>query len=101
MTKSYAFRAQVWKYSFEGAAAWHFITLPKAVSDEIRFLAADRKSAWGSLRVLARIGGTSWKTSLFPDSKSGCYLLPVKAEVRKAEALKHGSEASCVVTPAP
>jgi hypothetical protein len=34
---------------------------------------------------LATIGKTQWKTSLFPDSKSGAYLLPVKSDVRKKE----------------
>ena len=38
----------------------------------------------------ATIGKTSWKTSVFPDSKSGSYVLAVKAEVRKAEKIKVG-----------
>jgi hypothetical protein len=31
------------------------------------------------------LGKTSWKTSIFPDAKSGGYLLPLKAVVRKKE----------------
>jgi hypothetical protein len=38
--------------------------------------------------VTARIGGTGWKTSLFP--KDGRYIVPVKARVRKAEGLEVG-----------
>jgi hypothetical protein len=38
--------------------------------------------------VTAQIRGTGWTTSLFP--KDGRYLLPVKASVRKAEALDVG-----------
>ena len=37
---------------------------------------------------LAQIGGTGWKTSLFP--KDGRYIVPVKAWVRKAEGLEVG-----------
>ena len=100
MSKTFSFKAEVWKYKFDGATAWHFVTLPRDVSDEIKFLATDKKSPWGSLRVSARVGKTAWKTSLFPDSKSGCYFLPVKADVRKAEGLIHGSTVSCAITPA-
>jgi hypothetical protein len=38
--------------------------------------------------VTAQIGGTGWKTSLFP--KDGRYIVPVKAWVRKAEGLDVG-----------
>ena len=38
--------------------------------------------------VLAQIGGTRWKTSLFP--KDGRYIVPVKAGVRTAEGLEVG-----------
>jgi hypothetical protein len=43
---------------------------------------------WGVIPVTAQIGDTSWQTSLFP--KDGRYLVPVKAQVRKAEALELG-----------
>jgi hypothetical protein len=97
-SKIYKFKAEVWKYKFDGATAWHFITLPKDISAEIKFLSADKKSPWGSLRVAARIGKTKWNTSLFPDSKSACYFLPVKADVRRAESLKHGTSVTCAIT---
>ena len=32
-------------------------------------------------------------TSIFPDTKRGCFILPVKAAVRKAEDLADGSPA--------
>ncbi len=43
---------------------------------------------WGMIPVTAQIGGTSWRTSLFP--KDGRYIVPVKAEVRKAEGIGVG-----------
>jgi hypothetical protein len=97
-SKIYKFKADVWKYKFDGATAWHFITLPKDIAAEIKFLAADKKSPWGSLRVSAQIGKTKWNTSLFPDSKRGSYLLPVKAAVRKVENLKDGTSVTCTIT---
>jgi hypothetical protein len=33
------------------------------------------------------VGKTEWDTSIFPDKKSGVYLLPTKASVRKAEGI--------------
>ena len=83
MTKLYKFKAKLWLY--EAKAAWHFITVPSNISLEIKYLNEGRKSAWGSIRVLATIGKTQWKTSLFPDSRLGLYLLPVKSDVRKKE----------------
>jgi len=47
---------------------------------------------FGSVRVAVTIGTTSWRTSIFPDSKTGTYLLPVKKEVRDAEKLQTGDD---------
>lgn len=64
--------------------------VPPLLSAELRanFRAAER--GWGSLPVQARIGGSSWRTSLFFDSKRAGYLLPIKAEIRKKEKLQAG-----------
>jgi hypothetical protein len=43
---------------------------------------------FGSVRVAVTVGTTSWRTSIFPDSKTRTYLLPVKKEVRDAEKLE-------------
>jgi hypothetical protein len=86
------FKAKTTVWVYRGPAAWHFVTLPKKQSGEIKAMAFDRASAWGSVRVTATIGKTSWKTSIFPDSKAGAYLLPLKAEVRRREKLAAGSK---------
>ncbi len=82
----YAVRARVWRY--QGSAAWYFARVPRRASMQIRMARDAPRSAWGSIRVTARIGSTVWKTSLFPDSKSGCYLLPLKADVRRREGIE-------------
>lgn len=88
MPLDFAFRARLWLY--EGQGAWHFLTLPKAVSARIHAAAAGRSKPFGSLRVTAKIGNTRWKSSVFRDTKRGAYLLPVKAAVRAAEQLRAG-----------
>ncbi len=45
----------------------------------------------------AKIGKTNWRTSIFPDSKSGTYLLPVKATVRRVEGIDDGDTVSVLV----
>ena len=42
------------------------------------------------MRVRARIGGSVWATSIFPDSQRGSYVLPLKKAVRDAEGLVDG-----------
>jgi hypothetical protein len=90
----FTFSAPLWLYS--GKGAWHFITLPRSAADEIRFFNPTAKG-FMPISVNATIGETTWKTSLFPDSKSGSYLLAVKAAVRKTEALNAGANVSVSV----
>lgn len=80
--KKYTIKSKVWLYS--GQAAWHFIGIPKKESEEIK-KAQKVKVGFGSVPVIVMIGKTRWKTSIFPDKRSGTYLLPIKAEVRKKE----------------
>jgi hypothetical protein len=51
---------------------------------------------WGSLPVEVTIGKTTWKTSIFPDSKSGTFILPIKAVVRKKEEVYEGDARTIV-----
>jgi len=86
--RTFTVKAKVWLY--EGEAAWHFVSVPKETSKTMRDRFAEVARGWGSLRVEVSIGHTSWKTSIFPDKKSGTYLLPLKADVRKKEGIKEG-----------
>ena len=90
MQKTYTLNADVWLYP--GMAGWHFITLPAKTADEIKTLFSEVKRGWGSLRVTVTIGKTTWKTSIFPDKKSNSYVFPLKAEVRKKEAIQAGDK---------
>lgn len=84
----YAFRSELWAYP--GKGGWHFVTLPQDMAANIRSATAGMARPWGSLSVEATLGQSRWRTSLFADSKSGSYLLPVKASVRSREALHAG-----------
>ncbi len=56
----------------------------------MRGLSQGLRNAFGSLRVIAKIGKTQWHTSVFAYNKAGAFLLPIKAEVRKKENIGHG-----------
>ncbi len=51
---------------------------------------------WGMIPVTARIGTTTWSTSLWP--KDGLYIVPVKAWVRSAEGLALGDTVTVRLT---
>jgi len=85
----YTMQARVRRYA--GKAVWYFAVLPKEQSAAIRTLFGGMKRGWGSLPVAATIGKTRWTTSIFPESKAGTYLLPLKAEIRERENIRAGA----------
>jgi hypothetical protein len=87
---TFEFGAPLWRYP--GAGGWHFVSLPDEVSADITEMTVGARRGFGSVRVDATVGATSWRTSIFPDSKTGTYLLPVKKAVRVAEHLEAGDE---------
>lgn len=74
---------------FDGPGGWHGAFLPEEAAAEARFFG--RANALGAIAVQARIGATIVRTTLFPDSRRGSYLLPLKAALRKREELVAGS----------
>jgi len=88
----YRFDAEMWLY--QGDAAWHFVTLPGDVADDIRARTSGERRGFGSVRVQVTVGNTTWSTSVFPDKTSGSYVLPVKRSVRDAEGLEPGEAVS-------
>ena len=73
------------------SASWHFITVPDEQSHEIRAHGFLAPRGFSSVKVEAHIGEVAWRTSVFPQ-KSGGYLLPVKAEVRRKAGIAAGDE---------
>ena len=84
-----SFVAPLWQW--EGEGGWHFVTLPAEVADEVRDHAPPRRG-FGSVRVTVVVGESTWQTSLFPETKTGSYVLPVKEPVRRANDLVVGDQ---------
>lgn len=73
-------------------AVWYFIKLTGESSVKSHYAAMGRRGGFGSVKVRATVGDTSWETSVFPNRESGGFILPVKAVFRRAEALAEGDE---------
>jgi hypothetical protein len=86
---TYEFDAVVWVWDARKADTWTFVSLPTEIADEVLDLAGPRRG-FGAVRVEVTVGGSVWRTSIFPDSKAKTYVLPVKKAVRKAEGLSDG-----------
>ena len=85
----FRFEAELWLW--QGDGAWHFVTVPSDVSDEIegRTSSLERRG-FGSVRVRVTVGSTTWSTSVFPDKQREAYVLPVKKDVRAREGVAAG-----------
>lgn len=83
------FTAELWRWEAR-REFWTFVSLPDAVSEEIREIAGDVPRGFGAVRVLARVGSRRWRTSVFPQEATGPYVMPVKRSVREANALDLG-----------
>ena len=96
MSDTFSARTPLWMWTTDKApASWHFLTITGEAADGIRLSALmlhGRRRGFGSVKVIATIGHTSWSTSLFPHKETDGWLLPVKASVRKAEDLVAGDE---------
>lgn len=79
-----AFEGKIWFW--KGPAPWYFVTVPVEQSSDLKGISSYVTYGWGMIPVIAQIGKTEWKTSLFP--KDGLYIVPIKASVRKAENLQ-------------
>lgn len=83
-TETFSQKAKVWVYPSPpaGGGGWHFITLEKKLSIQIR-----EKHKKGFVKILATVGQSTWPTSLFPHKQSNSYLLCIKASIRKKEGI--------------
>ncbi|MFJ5548190.1 DUF1905 domain-containing protein [Streptomyces sp. NPDC093225] len=93
----FAFDAELWIWDARRDDSWTFVSLPTDVSEEIHDMGGVPRRGFGSRRVRVTIGGSTWLTSVFPDSARGCYVLPVKRAVRTAESIEAGDTAAVTV----
>ena len=83
------FESDVFRWSARDDMAMYLTAVPPELSEDIREIPRPHRG-FGSVRVRARIGGSEWATSIFPDSKTGTYVLPLKKSVRDAEGVVEG-----------
>lgn len=95
--KAYKFKEKVWLWGYDTDAPWHFISVPKNETSKIKEDFGKFARGWRSLRIEAKIGKTVWRTSIFLDSRTESYLLPLKASVRKSEEIIAGDTVSLLI----
>ncbi|HYF13371.1 MAG TPA: DUF1905 domain-containing protein [Candidatus Paceibacterota bacterium] len=83
MKKTFTIEGEVVRYP--GPGGWYFVQADKEISDELRRSAHTKKVGWGYIKVKAKVGETSWETTLFPTKNNGPYLIAIKTDVRKVE----------------
>ncbi|HEX4846929.1 MAG TPA: DUF1905 domain-containing protein [Novosphingobium sp.] len=102
MTERIAHTGPLWRWTgASGTGSWHFLTIDGDAGEALSGTALMRRmerslGGFGSLKVTATIGDSTFKTSLFPSKELG-WLLPVKASVRKAEGIGAGDEVAVVL----
>lgn len=87
--KNFAFAGTVWLWN--GDSPWHFVSLPNGIADEIEDLTVGRTRGFGSVRVEVTSNDLTWRTSIFPDRKTGTFLLPLKEQVRQQLGCEAGT----------
>lgn len=94
----YSFTSTVWTY-FNGKSTYYLASLPAKTGAAIRniYQGVPRRG-FGSIPVYLTIGGTRWKSSIFPESGSKSFLFLLNAKVRKAEQIKENSRIRVTLT---
>lgn len=82
------FSGTIWFW--KGPAPWYFVTVPAEQYGDLKALVQIVTYGWGMIPVHVQVGKTRWQTSMF--HKSGSYIVPIRASVRKAERLEEGDD---------
>jgi hypothetical protein len=75
-------------FFWKGPAPWYFVLVEDPQAAEIEAASAMVTYGWGMIPANLTLGNTEWYTALWP--KDGLYVIPLKARVRKAEAVDEG-----------
>jgi hypothetical protein len=82
----YSFTDRLKRWS--GESSWHFVYVPARYWNELRMFSQGTKRGFGSIKVYAQCGASSWQTSIFPDTNTSQFILFIKKAVRSAEKLE-------------
>ena len=81
------FTGKIERFDMQGG--WHFVPVPTEISKPLEF--ARYTNQFGYIAVTAKVGNTSWQTSLLPKG-DGTHFLALPAKVRTKEKLTLGNE---------
>ena len=81
-----SFEGEIWFW--KGPAPWFFVTVPEQQGRDLQAIMRMVTYGWGMIPVEVEIGQSRWKTALFP--KDDRYIVPIRANIRKAENLHEG-----------
>lgn len=81
----FSFSNPLWRWE-KRRELWTFVSLSEDASDRIAAATERFTHGFGSVRVEATVGGSTWRTSIFPSDAT--YILPIKKAVREAEGLE-------------
>ena len=84
----FSFSGEMWHW--RGPSPFHFVSMPRQMSDELKEDAARLSYGWGAIAVECRSGDVEWRTSIFP--KDGRFIVPIKNAVRFALEVEVGDE---------
>ncbi|GCD20905.1 DUF1905 domain-containing protein [Cellulomonas algicola] len=87
---TYEFDAPLWRWDARKTDSWVFVSLPTDIADDVLEVSSGVTRGFGSVRVEVTLGGSVWRTSVFPDDKAKTYVLPLKKAVRRAESCDVG-----------
>lgn len=85
----------LWRWIGGNGVTWFFLRIDGdagealAATALLRRLESGSARGFGMIKVHAAIGTSRWSTSVFPQ-KEGGWLLPIKAAIRRAEAISEG-----------
>ena len=81
-----SFAGEIWYW--RGPSPFYFVTVPEEQCRDLREVSVALSYGWGCLPCTVTLGGSTWRTSMFP--KDGGYIVPLKAKVRRAEEVDEG-----------
>jgi hypothetical protein len=84
------FTAPLWQWQVR-SDSWWFVTVPADESDVLADAPVPPRG-FGSIKVRATVGRTTWETSVFPSDEQKAYVLPMKKSVRTAEGIGPGDD---------
>ena len=90
---SFGFEAEI--IHWRGPPPYLFAPIPDDHVGEIRYAGRLASYGWGVIPVEAEIGGTVFRTSLFP--RDGTYLLPIKTAVQRSAGVALGDKVHVLV----